>query len=377
MAEWDTRHLHDLKALFEYIKHNKQDEALDLIGALDVQSLNILMPEEKDHLVSVLEGKGHLVSVLTHAVQHNRLRVVLALLEKKVDVNLGRGLYGISPVFFAIIMVITPLYDALFSKRYNLFYMLLEYGADPLFQTKDDTYPTKVIAWNGRCLTTVHVATDISFYNALGHGGTICSRILQYSNVFTEFGNCNHTCLCYAMKLNIYRKCYPAIFQCIQRIIEKGGVVCSGKSLSTGFATKLGIASSKMICNLFCVCLHVMVNENDFAKAVHRCLSYICATDYVHKNSILYNTLASYSEAIKTNKHLVALDALGKVDSTRLEQNRQILTWIMDITKQPSTLKHICRVYIRRSIPGLCIEAIETLPLPDELIDYVTVVNEI
>jgi len=367
MAELDDSPPRVLMELFDCLKRNKQDEALGLIASMDVSTLNLLVEVTDNCFITALQC----------AVPLNQPRIVNALLEKRVDVNKGEGCY--SNFYGYFIWKSTPLLSALIKSNFTLIDILLEHGADPLF---DSDKAKQLNPMNGRQHGSAPISIPFSF--ALSRGNYIFSRFLQYTDVSAEFGPGNHTCLCYALRHYLDECCSSASLHYMQRIIQKGGRVCSGDS--NNFAEEWGIVSTKGICSEIVHCLNVMLNEREEtlhgfhctnAKAAHNCLSLVCATDYVHENSSLYKTLATYTDAIKTNNIRVALDELAEVDVKRFEQKRQILTWMTTITKQPSNLKHICRVYVRSLIPNMCIEAIQALPLPTELIDYVNVVNKV
>ena len=374
-AEWDKYHTLETKALLECLERTMHTEALDLITLMDVANLNIIADFKED------PWGGKNVSPLMYAVLHGEMRIVKALLEKGVDVNIGRvccsSTYSVSDFCEE-----TPLCYAIREENIALMDMLLEHGADPLF----DQAKTR----NIRGKKDIRVLPLISFVLAFRKGGSIFGRIIRYSNMYTEFADSElfgskvvkHTCLCYAVQWGFVR-----VKHRIHQIIQRGGVVCSGNPDYT--AMEVGYPGAKGICgNIFNALkrtLSIRINDGrnvDF----HTCLSdarqlltLLCATDYVHESSCLYKTIMTYIDTAKANIIPVDLDGLDDLNLKRLEQaleeRRQILTWMTDITKQPSTLKHICRVYIRRSIPRLCTEAVETLPLPSELIEYVSVVN--
>jgi len=370
-AEWDKYHTLETKALLECLERNMHNEALNLIASMDVANLNLRADFKED------PWGGKNVSPLMCAVLHGEMKIVKALLEKEVDVNVGQVVNDGDGYWEE-----TPLHYAIGNDNIALMDMLLEHGADPLF----DQAKTR----NIRGKKDIRVPPLISFVLAFRKGGSIFGRIIRYSNMYTEFADSElfgskvvkHTCLCYALQYGFVR-----VKHIIHHFIQRGGVVCSGNPDNT--AMEVGYPGAKGICgNIFNALkrtLSIRINDGrnvDF----HTCLSdarhlltLLCATDYVHESSCLYKTIMTYIDTAKANIIPVDLDGLDDLNLKRLEQaleeRRQILTWMTDITKQPSTLKHICRVYIRRSIPRLCTEAVDTLPLPSELIEYVSVVN--
>jgi len=339
MTERDATHQSNKRdALFDCLRGDREGEALGLIASMGVTTLSSLrFPyAEKD-----------IFTVLMVAVMRGQMRVVKVLLKRGVDMNAGRLSWHET---YRYTLINTPLLYAISSENNFLLDLLLENGADPLYDIK----------------TFLNVS-NIPFLSALGKGGYIFHRIIKYSNVFTEFGcyrhryTCNkHTCLCYAISYHLDKYVSPESFQFIQKIIQKGGIVCSGHSGNSIFGT------GTRTCSQIYQCLAKKVKYLNDGTVVNECLSLVCSTDYVHENSTLYCTLKTFTDTIMENDGPAASDELRKAS----------ITWLANVTKQPSTLKHICRVHIRRFIPGLCIEAVKTLPLPTELIDYINVVNK-
>ena len=224
MAERDATHKSDkLDALFGCLRGDKEDEALDLIASMDVTTLSCLRfpyvedktaVEEYWWYVCVLKQnfpEQNIFTVLMVAVMRGHMRVVKVLLEKGVDMNAGHLLWN-----GKYTLINTPLLYAISSENVSLLDLLLENGADPLYDGK-------------RYLNV----SDIPFLSALGKGSDIFNRILQYSNVFTEFGfdtYNKHTCLCYAITTHLDKYVSPESFQFIQKTIQKGGIVCSEHS---------------------------------------------------------------------------------------------------------------------------------------------------
>jgi len=356
-AELDRYHTFETKALFECLKRTMHKEALDLIASMDVENLNRIADYED----------GNNLTALMYAVLLDEMRIVKALLEKGVDVNIGQVVcdeVGLCEE--------TPLYYAIENGNIALMDMLLEHGAVPLFnQTKARYIGFLKEMWD--------VSSNISFVLAFEKGELIFNCILRFTNMYTEIDK--HMCLCFFLKFRFN----VGIKKQIHQIIQRGGVVCSGKPDNT--AMEVGYQGAKGICgNIFNALKRTLSIRINYERNVHTCLSdarhlltLLCATDYMHESSCPYKTIETYIDTAKANIIPVDLDGLDDLNLKRLEQaleeRRQILTWMTDITKQPSTLKHICRVYIRRSIPRLCTEAVETLPLPSELIDYVNIVD--
>ena len=372
-AELDKYHTFETKALFECLKRNMHKEALDLIASMDVENLNRIA-DYKD---------GNNLTALMYAVLLDEMIIVKALLEKGVDVNIGQVEYQKSGFCEE-----TPLYCAIKNGNTDLMDMLLEHGADPLYnQTKTRYYQN----FHGTKEMVV-VSPHVSFILAFCKAGLSFYRIIRYTNMYKEFVDFHQsgtklatTCLCFAVPYGFGGR--PNHKNPIHQIIQRGGVVCLGNPDYT--AMEVGYPGAKGICGMVFNALKNKLNIRiddrrnfDFHtchKDARHLLTLLCATDYVHENSCLYKTTETYTDTAKANNIPVDLDGLDDLDrkiwEQALEERRQILTWMTDITKQPSTLKHICRVYIRRSISRLCIEAVETLLLPIELIEYVSVVN--
>jgi len=324
MAEKEYPPPNELKELFACLRGDKEDEALDLIAQMEVRTLCLYVGDEK----------GFLGTALLYAIKQNKMRAMAALLEKKVDIDAGQLAFddgyelGDSPLLYAIK-----------KKNIALLDLLLENGADPLF---DSEKTKQLIVTNGKYLTVY----DIPFLYALKKGAYIFNRILQYSIVSTEFGpglgGCSekHTCLCYAVGRYFNILPYPERFQIIQKIIAKGGKVCSGKSnyCSVKMCKVTPNGTCSEIVNFFQEMLNEELDSRSYEDA-KRCLSLLCETDYMHENSTLYKSVATYTDT----------------------EDPFTPTWVTNITKHSSTLKHICRVYIRRYIPGMCIEVLKTL----------------
>jgi len=356
MTERDTSQSNELKTLLDCLRCNKEDEALDLIASMNAGTLSLYQDDGVP--VGLFEAR---CTFLMLAVMRGQMRVVRALLEKRVNINEGRLLVDFDGRHT---LANTPLLYAISSENISLLDLLLENGADPLFV-------------DGKYTDICRYVSNIPFISALGKGGYIFNRILQYSNVFTTFGprqyvhSEKHTCLCYAIRHHLCESSSRDSFQCVEKIIEKGGMVCSGYPHYTSrdeFFPCTWLHTSEGSCNEIAKCL----TEENFhdASAVYECLSLVCSTDYVHEHSTLYKTLATYTDGITKCNSRAARHKLAELPYS-------YLTWMANISKQPSTLKHICRVCIRRSIPELSIDAVKRLPLPIELIDYVNVVNKV
>ena len=323
------------------------------------------------------------ITPLMRCVQLRQPKAVSALLEKGVDANKGIGWYfnrqfiwQNTPLFYALTFDIIPLID-----------MLLEKGADPLL----DSEKSKKLIANG-----VQHGGDfwlIPFTLALKKGVSMFNRILQYTNVFTEIGPDKRTSLCDAVELHFARgrdsffdqksfyNMQAKSFYCMQEIVAKGGVVCSGDTDSP--SEELDMVSSRGVCSHIVRCLNKMLNVDDtivgniflYPIEALRFVSLISVTDYMHENSCLYKTLAICTDIFKARQICFDLHELDDVSRERVEQKfeqrRQVLSWMTNITKHPSSLKHICRVFVRRHIRSLSKEAVQTLQLPDELINYV------
>jgi len=378
-ANTDIRHLLEMKALFQCIENNQQDDALDLIASMDVSTLNLILDYGR-----ALRRKEN-VTVLFKAVQKSQIEVVRALLAKGVDVNIGEVVFGGMRDTHWIDE--TPLYYTIKSGHIALMDMLLENGADIQVNPEEKCFvgmSGKTYEYheqNNPYVCAIWKYNIRAFQAALRKGGYTFNRILLYSSLSTEFG-CKlekHTCLCYAVE-HFYA---PNIYQCIQQIIQRGGVLCSGSSYNT--ARNVDIVGAKGICSNLFRCLELMFGRGNtiagffctYPETAHSLLSMIFATDYMHENSCLYKTLETYTDTIEPKPITCMYDERNrKRVAHTLEERQQVSARMSNITKQPSKLTHICRVYIRRSIPGLCPEVVETLPLPTKLIDYVNVVDK-
>ena len=358
-AEWDKYHTFETTALFECLERTMHSETLDLIASMEVENLNLIADYDF----------GNNLTALMYAVLLDEMRIVKALLEKGVDVNVGQvvnDVYGYSEE--------TPLYYAIRNDKIALMNMLLEHGADPLFNraNKQRYIGCRKEMWN--------VSLKVSFNLAMIRGIFTLDRIIPFINMYTEINK--HLCLCFALQYGFHARVKLQIIH----IIQSGGVVCLGNPDNT--AMEVGYPCAKGICsNVFNTLKGALNIWIDNRRQVHAWdsdarlfLTLICATDYVHENSCLYKTIEAYMDSVKSQIIPVDLDALNRrrcKQQHKLEERQQVLAWMADITKHPSTLKHICRVYIRRSIPKLCTEAVETLPLPRKLIEYVNVVDRL
>ena len=182
MAERNAHHAKDLATLFECIRNNRQDEALDLIASMDCRTLN--------HLVEVKDY--YFMTALIFAVEQDQPRVVSALLEKGVDPNEGHGVCSNGQFIWKTSPLLTAL---MMGKDISILYMLLKKGADPLFGSEN---AKQLIALDG-----LQHDTDlpyIPFTFALKFCGFFFDHVLQYTNVFTKFGPDKRTCLCDAVE---------------------------------------------------------------------------------------------------------------------------------------------------------------------------------
>jgi len=378
-ANTDIRHSLEMKAVFECIENNQQNEALNLIASMDASTLNLILDYG-----TVLQRRKN-VTALFKSVQKSQIKVVKALLAKGVDVNIGEVVFEVTRDIHSIRE--TPLYYAIQGGHIALMDMLLENGADLQLNPEEKRFS----GLSGKTYE-YHEPNDLygfprpynimAFNTALRKGGYTLSRVLQYSNMSTEFGwiREKHTCLCYAVEYYLADFFSLNRYQCMQQTIQRGGVVCSGNSQNT--ASKVNIAGAKEICSNIFHFFNLMVNGGfcTYSETAQSLLSMILATDYIHENSCLYKTLKTYTDTIKPRTTPFEFDMFDYRTRKRvvhtLEGRKQVLARLSNITRQPSKLKHICRVYIRRSIHGLCTEVVETLPLPTKLIDYVNVVDK-
>ncbi|XP_052784472.1 uncharacterized protein LOC128220218 isoform X1 [Mya arenaria] len=345
---------YSLTDLFECLKRVSLNEAKEISDILSVRRLN--------GLVEVTEN--YHMTALYFAVKNNFNGIVKSLLDKGVDVDRGQGCY--SNYLGQFIWKETPLLNALFMTKFEMIEMLLQHGADPLY---DSSKARLVDPMNGQTFSSglTHVAFDV----ALTRGKYIVDMFLKYVNVKREYGERSHTCLCNAVKYYLEESCSSQSMEYIRQIIQKGGIICRGDCSTIAEGT--GSFISGRICSIITLCLNNIVNVKEEtlygfhcsnSKAALHCLKLVCTSDYVHSDSTIYRTLSKYSEKVLEENDL----------SPEIENSKQQnIMWIINYTRNPSTLKHICSVVIRQYIPGVCSGKCDRLPIPNELRKYMNI----
>ncbi|KAH3815229.1 uncharacterized protein LOC127834086 isoform X1 [Dreissena polymorpha] len=350
-----------LSLLIDGMSKGDSEVVTGLIAELSVRELDTLIE---------VNAKNRYMTPLHFATINNKLDVVKLLLSKGVDIARGEGCY--SNFYGYFIWKETPLLSALcHGKPISLIQTLLEHGADPQY---DENQARMLDPRIGRMHGSYPI--QIPFNVALIKGRYIFELILRYSDVQRTFGSGQHTCLCYAIKHYLEVSCSSLTIEFIRMILQRGGVLCNGSC--NNFAEEAGIISSDGRCSIVIKCLHAIITDDidslhgfhcTSSKAAMKCLELVCTSDYLRTGSCLFQTLETFRNYRLRGHGDDGVDHAGERNQLS-DVVMHKLRWIQSFTQQPSTLKHICRVWVKRLIPNITREIVLDLPIPEELMAY-------
>jgi hypothetical protein len=212
--------------------------------------------------------------------------------------------------------------------------------------------------------SVMYLRTEYPILFALFKGNfTMYKSLLKNANMTLEFGVKKHTCLCYAV-FNFVEGQRGLNYSYIREVIQHGGRICSGQG------------GDGMLCE-YLQSLFNAVQDYPSSYLYYVGLKLVASTDHAHSSSPVYRSFKYYSQYLEKRRILASKGFTSPVVNGKDEGSVDCLNWMLNYTKTPSSLQHIARVTIRNCITPLSVEKCQHLPLPDQLIRYISLDNAV
>lgn len=328
------------------------------LGKMDKFESCLLQVEARklNHLVRLkysLDYIGYTVTPLIWAVMCGRYEMAKHLLSHRVIVDrIGSHIRRCGSLcWFSALM------KAVENSNTRMVELLLEYGAQVQVKVsgpRSDEEEGATIQYRKHLFPL-----DLG----LGKNLNIYKSLLSRADILLQYGHGKHTCLCYALEQYLsVSKSSRLNVNYILEVIDRGGQVCDGVGSKD---MPPGKRSCTYLQQLLWKLKPRYKQADDASSLSHfddfHCLQLICCTDYAHELSPCYRAFKVYPELYR---HALAAPAGKEFD--------EYIHWIINYVKSPSSLQHISRVVIRRSIEPCSFKKCRQLSLPDRLISYVS-----
>lgn len=356
-----TRHVHpenDMKALFQGIEAGDVAVCERIVSKIDQKLLNKLSKVKHSHYKDVV------ATPLLAAVLLRKPEIVKLLLSKNIKVD-KKGFYRDQNTMYTV----TPLLKAIMNSDLKIVQMLLDKGAN----VQLGVIGPKIAEEEGYYCQYTKMVYPLNVAMSMG----ICMFRLVFKNadVLMEYGENKHTCLCYGIG---YYLSNPDVVDpsFIQFIVQHGGRICTsgGQSPFDNKGETACIYLQNLVWESIKIPYKVQAGPLDspftFVCNHHHIhlLDLLSCTDYNHEGFSVRQVITKHSEYLQTKLNCDKSMALSHC----CESSKQFFSWICSYTKMPSRLKEISRCAIRSAILGLTPEKCDTLSLPTELRDYVS-----
>ncbi|KAL4239147.1 hypothetical protein ACF0H5_003849 [Mactra antiquata] len=206
-----------------------------------------------------------------------------------------------------------------------------------------------------------------------GKKTSIYEKLLEHADMSKEYIEDQHTCFCGIVKDYVITDDAVENLKYVHLALQYGGKICRGHQQEGSCFGRCSFVNYLLV-NTVIGFIHERGLDLPTFVGLIDCLYYVCCSDYIYKQSPIY-AFPRYLASQITTKDIANLEQFLYTKDVD-KQTFYKLAWVLNLADSPSTLKEISRSVIRSNLKSCSPSTCRMLPLPSELINYVSFISD-